>query len=81
MGAVDFYKSNFGTLKVVPNRRQRDQTVFILDPEFIGVSFLRNMEITPLSKTGDSDRSMILAEYALVSKNEAASGKVTDVTV
>lgn len=80
MGAVDFYKSNFGTLKVVPNRFQRDQTAFVLDMEYIGVAFLRNMEITPLAKTGDSDKSMLLCEYTLVVKNEAASGKITDLT-
>lgn len=80
MGAVDFYKSNFGTLKVVPNRFQRDQTVFVLDMEYLGVSYLRNMETDPLAKTGDSDKSQLLAEYTLVVKNEKASGKITDCT-
>lgn len=80
MGAVDFYKSNFGTLKVVPNRFQRDRTALVLDMEFLGVAFLRNMETTPLSKTGDSDRAQLIAEYTLVVKNEAASGKITDLT-
>ena len=80
MGAVDFYKSNFGILKVVPNRFQRDQTVFVLDMEYLGVAYLRNMEIDPLAKTGDSDKSMLIAEYTLQAKNEAASGKVTDCT-
>lgn len=81
MGAIDFYKSNFGTLKVVPNRFQRDQTVLVLDMEYLGVATLRSMEVTPLAKTGDADRSMILSEFTLVVKNEKASGKVTDCTV
>jgi hypothetical protein len=80
IGAVDFYKSNFGTLKVVPNRFQRDQTALVLDMEFLGVSMLRDMEFIPLSKTGDSDREMILSEYTLQVQNEAASGKITDLT-
>lgn len=80
MGAVDFYKSNFGILKVVPNRFQRDQTVFVLDMEYLGVATLRNMEQTPLAKTGDADRSMLLTEFTLVVKNQKASGKVTDCT-
>jgi hypothetical protein len=80
MGAVDFYKSNFGTLKVVPNRFQRDATVFVLDMEFIGVAMLRDMEMTDLAKTGDSEKKMLLSEYTLVVKNEAASGKITDCT-
>lgn len=80
IGAVDFYKSNFGTLKVVPNRFQRDQTAFVLDMEYLGVSFLRNMEFTPLGKTGDNDKELLIAEYTLEVKNEAASGKITDLT-
>lgn len=78
MGAVDFYKSNFGILKVVPNRFQRDRTVFVLDMEYIAVAMLRDMEFTDLAKTGDSDKTMIVAEYTLEVKNEAASGKITD---
>jgi hypothetical protein len=80
MGAVDFYKSNFGILKVVPNRFQRDQTAFVLDMEYLGVAMLRDMEFEDLAKTGDSDKTMITAEYTLQVKNEAASGKVTDCT-
>jgi hypothetical protein len=34
----------------------------------------------PLAKTGDSDRCQILAEYALVARNEKASGGVFDNT-
>jgi hypothetical protein len=80
MGAVDFYKSNFGILKVVPNRFQRDQTAFVLDMEYLGVAMLRDMEFEDLAKTGDSDKTMITTEYTLQVKNEAASGKVTDCT-
>jgi len=80
MGAVDLYKSNFGTLKVVPNRFQRDQTAFVLDFEFIVLSTLRDMELTELAKTGDSDRSQMIVEYTLRMNNEASCGKVTDLT-
>ena len=80
MGAIDFYKSNFGTLKVVPNRFQRDQTVLVLDMEYLCVSMLRDMEFEELAKTGDNDKTMIVAEYTLEVKNEAASGKITDCT-
>ena len=80
IGAVDFYKSNFGILKVVPNRFQRDETVFVLDMEYFSVSSLREMKVTPLSKTGDNDKAQLLHEFTLCVKNEAASGKVTDCT-
>ena len=80
VGAVDFYKSNFGTLKVVPNRFSRDKTALVLDMEYICVAMLRDMEFEELPKTGDSDTTMVTAEYTLEVKNQAASGKVTDCT-
>ena len=80
MGAIDFYKSNFGVLKVVPNRFNRDQTVLVLDMEYWGVATLRDMEVNALAKTGDNDKAQLLCEFTLVAKNEAASGKVTDCT-
>lgn len=80
IGAVDFYKSNFGILKVVPNRFQRDQTAFILDMDYFSVNYLRPMELNELAKTGDSEKRQMLVEYTLCVKNEASSGKVTDLT-
>lgn len=80
LGAADVYISDFGEHQIVANRFQRDQTVLVLDMEYLGVSILRNMETTPLAKTGDSDRTMLLTEYTLEVRNEKASGKVTDCT-
>lgn len=80
-GAVDFYKSNFGTFRVVPNRFQRDATALVLDLDYFCLSTLRDMEVEELAKTGDSDKSQIVTEFTLECKNELASGKVTDLTV
>lgn len=81
LGAADVYISDFGEHQIVANRFQRDQTVLVLDMEYLGVSVLRNMETTALAKTGDSDRTMLLTEFTLEVRNEKASGKVTDCTV
>ena len=81
IGAVDFYKSNFGILKVVPNRFQRDQTAFVLDMDYWCVSFLRPMQLSELAKTGDSEKRQMLTEYTLKAKNEASSAKITDLTI
>lgn len=41
---------------------------------------LRPMQTVDLAKTGDAEKRMILAEYGLMVKNEAASGAVFDLT-
>jgi hypothetical protein len=80
--AVDAYESDFGRLKVVPNRFQRARDVLVLQSEMWAVAYLngRRMVSTPLAKTGDSDQRQILSEYALVARNEKASGGVFDNT-
>jgi hypothetical protein len=79
-GAADAYVSDFGKLMIVPNRFQRDRTLFVLDFDYWAIAYLRKFQQKDLAKTGDSDRKQILSEYTLVSRQEAASGKVTDLT-
>ena len=78
VAAADAYVSDFGTLKVVPSRFNRDRTVMILDMNYWAIAYLRPFQSEQLAKTGDSIQRMILAEYTVVSRNEAASGKVAD---
>jgi hypothetical protein len=82
VASVDAYESDFGKLKVVANRFQRSRDVLVLELDKWAVAYLngRNMLSIPLAKTGDSDRRQILAEYALVARNEKASGGVFDNT-
>ena len=56
--------------------------VLVLEMDKWSVAYLngRNMISIPLAKTGDSERRQILAEYALVARNEKASGGVFDNT-
>jgi len=67
---------------VVANRFQRARDVLVLEIDKWAVAYLngRNMISIPLAKTGDSDRSQILAEYSLVARNEKASGGIFDNT-
>ena len=82
VAAVDYYDSDFGRLKVVPDRFMRSRDVLILQMDMWALATLpgRNMVSTTLAKTGDSDRKQILTEYTLESRNEKASGGVFDVT-
>lgn len=80
ISAIDVYVSDFGTLKIVPNRFQRARTAFILESEKWKVAYLRPFQTEDLAKTGDSDAKHIIVEYALEAANEAASGAVRDLS-
>lgn len=77
--AVDVYRSDFGTLKVYPNRFQRERTVFVLDKSYWSVNYLRPFRQEELAKTGDSEKRFIVVEYALEAKQEKSSGAIRDV--
>jgi len=80
IGAADLYISDFGRHTVVPNRFSRDRTALVLDMSMWAVAFLRPMHTIDLAKTGDAETKSLLAEFTLVSRNEAASGKIADCT-
>jgi len=82
VASVDAYESDFGTVKVVPNRFTRTRDVLVLQTDMWAVAFLkgRKMVSIPLAKTGDSTQRQILSEYGLEARNEAASGGVFDNT-
>ena len=79
IGAADVYVSDFGQHMIVPDRFSRDVTALLIDWDYVAVSTLRNMERTPLAKTGDNDKELLICEYTLEVNNEAAHGKVTDI--
>ena len=80
VGGADVYVSNFGEHTVVPNRFCRDRTVTVLDMDYWAVAYLRPFTSHALAKTGDSEKRQLVVECTLVSRNEAASGKIADLT-
>src|SRR6185295_13965802 len=80
IAAADVYVSDFGEHKIVPSRFNRDRSLLVLDMDYWDIAYLRPFTQYNLAKTGDADRKQMLCEYTLVSKNQAASGKVVDLT-
>ena len=80
MGAADLYVSDWGELKIVPNRFQRDRTAMVIEKDKWAVAYLRPFKQEKLAKTGDSDKVHILVEYTLEARQQASSGKVADLT-
>lgn len=78
--SVEVYAGDFGEVKVVANRFQRDRTAFLLEMDKFKVNYLRSFETIELAKTGDADKRMLIVEYGLESNQEAASGAIRDLT-
>lgn len=80
--AVAVYESDFGQLKAVPaqNGMINSTDVWILDPDMIGLAYLRPFTTIPLAATGDAQKREMLMEVTLQISNEKAHGLVTDCT-
>lgn len=79
LAAAAVYVSDFGELRIMPDRFSRDRTLLILDMEYWALASLRPITREKLAKTGDSDKEMLITEWTLESRNEKASGKITDI--
>lgn len=80
--AIDVYSSDFGDLRVVPNRVMAvtdAKDVFIIQRDMMATAYLRDFQVQDLAKTGDSEKKQLLAEYTLEVRNEAAHGILLDV--
>ncbi len=75
---ADLYASDFGLVKIIPNRFMRTRDALVLDPEFAAMAYLRPFETNELAKTGDSMKTQILTEVTLEVRNEAAHGGAFD---
>lgn len=80
MAAADIYVSDFGTVKIVPNRWMPADVAYFLDYDFVSVDYLRPFKRVPLAKTGDAEKRMLITEYMLKVKNEQALGIAADLT-
>jgi hypothetical protein len=80
LGGADLYASDFGVLQIVPNRFMRTRDALVLDPEYAALAYLRPFQTIELAKSGDSEKTQILAELTLEVKNEAAHGGIFDLS-
>jgi hypothetical protein len=80
LAGADLYQSDFGVISIVPNRFMRSRDALVLDPEYAALAYLRPFQTNDLAKTGDSEKTQILAELTLEVKNEAAHGIVADLS-
>src|SRR5690554_2250525 len=78
VAAVDVYESDWGIMKVVPNRFQDPAEVYCLDMSLWKCAKLRPTRMYPLAKTGDAEKREILVEHTLEARQEKGNGKVSN---
>jgi hypothetical protein len=76
--AISVYVSDFGTLKVVPNRFQRTSTAFVLDMNYWALAEFTAPSMQDLPSTFDGVGKAMTWEFTLEGRQEASSGAIRD---
>ena len=79
-GAAELYASDFGTLKVVPNRTQRGRDAWVVDTTKVAVAGLRMFEPQEIGRIGDAVTRDLISEYTLEVRHADAHAGVFDLT-
>lgn len=77
---VDVYESDFGILEVIYDRAMATDSIAILEKDKWQIGVLRPVAHNEVPSIGDSRKGVIEGELTLISLNEKASGKVTQLT-
>ena len=84
--SIDFYKSDFGVTKIVPNRVMAGSTaglkstVYIIDPDKIEAAVLRPWESEKLATVGDAQNWQVRTEVSLWLGDEKPFYAIRDCT-
>jgi len=79
-GAAEIYASDFGNLKVIPNRTQRARDAWVIDTTKVAVSGLRMFEPQELGRVGDAMTRDLISEFSLEMRAANAHALVADLT-
>lgn len=80
LGAASLYSSDFGDIKVMPNRTQRGRDAFLVDTDKVAVAGLRMFEPQEIGRVGDAVTRDLISEYTLEMRHADAHGLIADLT-
>jgi hypothetical protein len=102
LGSVNVFVTDFGTLRLIPNRLQWQYTgtvasttvaygaapatnatsdVFIIDPSYLAISYLKGYRTEELSKTGLAENKQMSVDWTLIVNTEKSHAVIGDITV
>ena len=88
LGSVSVFVTDFGALRLVPNRLQQKQEAaapddsafaFILDPEYLSLCYLHGYRTDMLAKTGLAENRQMSVDWSLIVNTEKAHGLIGDI--
>lgn len=78
IAAADVYVGDFGVVRILPSRWQRERDLWFLDFNMLELLYLRPLRSKEMAKTGDNRKRMMVQELTLKVKNEKGLGGAFD---
>jgi hypothetical protein len=82
--AADCYRSDFGVIDIMANRQMARlnatacRNVLLIDTDKVAVGIYDDIFEDKPAKTGDAEKRVLLVEYTLIMKTQAAHGLIAD---
>ena len=76
--SISVYRSDYGPLKIVMNRFQRERDLFLINPEYFGIRTLEPMQTQDLATTGLTKKKQFWTNLTLEVSNEKAHAVLAD---
>jgi hypothetical protein len=76
--SISVYRSDYGPLKFVMDRFQRERDMHFINPDYLEVRYLEPMSYQDLAITGLSQRGQLWCNFTLAVLNEAAHAVLAD---
>jgi Family of unknown function (DUF5309) len=76
--SISVYRSDYGDLKLVMNRFQRERDMFLINPDYIEVRSLEPIQYQDLATTGLSKRGQLFTNLTIAPLSETAHGVLAD---
>jgi hypothetical protein len=80
VNVIEVYESDFGRLSIDISRYIASDQVAVLQKDMWAVAELRPTQQVEPAKTSDGEKGVVLTELTLQARNEASSGKITQLT-
>lgn len=77
--SITVYRSDYGDLKLVPNRWQRERDMWFINPDYMEIRALEPLQFQPLATTGLQRKGQMWINWTIAVLNEAAHGVLADI--
>lgn len=79
--AIDIIDTDFGRIEISASRFMPDGSIYILDPQYLSIGWLRPFKSVDLPKTADAEAKVIVGEMTFIVKAEKSQAIIKDLKV